>query len=60
MYDTRRMGFVHTEANRHGRSFFLYDTSLPGNSNAGHEGAAYGTQLSADEKDALVEYLKTF
>lgn len=60
VYDTRRMGFVHTEANRHGRSFFLYDTSLPGNSNAGHEGAAYGTQLSADEKDALVEYLKTF
>jgi mono/diheme cytochrome c family protein len=31
-----------------------------GNSNIGHEGAAYGTMLSAAEKDALVEYLKTF
>jgi hypothetical protein len=31
-----------------------------GNSNAGHEGYAYGTMLSSDEKDAIVEYLKTF
>jgi cytochrome c553 len=31
-----------------------------GNSNAGHEGAEYGTMLSAQEKDAIVEYLKTF
>jgi hypothetical protein len=31
-----------------------------GNSNAGHEGPAYGTTLSAQEKDAIVEYLKTF
>jgi hypothetical protein len=31
-----------------------------GNSNAGHEGPAYGTMLSPDEKDAIVEYLKTF
>jgi hypothetical protein len=31
-----------------------------GNSNAGHEGEAYGTMLSPAEKDALVEYLKTF
>ena len=31
-----------------------------GNSNAGHDGAAYGTMLSAADKDALVEYLKTF
>jgi hypothetical protein len=31
-----------------------------GNSNAGHEGEAYGTSLSDAEKDALVEYLKTF
>lgn len=31
-----------------------------GNSNAGHEGEVYGTMLSATEKDALVEYLKTF
>ena len=31
-----------------------------GNSNRGHEGADYGTELSADQKDAIVEYLKTF
>jgi len=31
-----------------------------GNSNRGHEGPAYGTDLSPEQKDALVEYLKTF
>lgn len=35
---------------------FEYDTSLPGNSNAGHE---YGTALSTAEKRDLLEYLKT-
>lgn len=35
---------------------FEFDTSLPGNSNAGHE---YGTDLSADQRKALLEYLKT-
>jgi hypothetical protein len=31
-----------------------------GNSNSGHEGAEYGTELPAGDKDAIVEYLKTF
>jgi hypothetical protein len=31
-----------------------------GNSNRGHEGHAYGTELPAADKDAIVEYLKTF
>jgi mono/diheme cytochrome c family protein len=31
-----------------------------GNSNVGHEGPVYGTTLTAAEKDAVVEYLKTF
>jgi hypothetical protein len=31
-----------------------------GNGNAGHEGPDYGTDLSPEEKDAIVEYLKTF
>jgi hypothetical protein len=31
-----------------------------GNSNRGHDGAAYGTDLPPAEKDAIVEYLKTF
>jgi hypothetical protein len=34
----------------------LYDTTLPGNSNAGH---AYGTDLDAERKLDLIEYLKT-
>jgi hypothetical protein len=35
---------------------FKYDTSLPGNSNAGH---TYGTDLSDMDRRALIEYLKT-
>jgi hypothetical protein len=35
---------------------FLFDTRLPGNSNAGHN---YGTDLSEREKAALIEYIKT-
>lgn len=31
-----------------------------GNSNRGHEGKEYGTELSAEQKNAIVEYLKTF
>ncbi|MXP65339.1 cytochrome c [Roseomonas sp. M0104] len=31
-----------------------------GNSNRGHDGPAYGTDLPASDKDALVEFLKTF
>ncbi|HEX2101701.1 MAG TPA: hypothetical protein VHF69_13595, partial [Candidatus Synoicihabitans sp.] len=60
VYDPRRVGFVTTVAEENGRAFFHYDTRQPGNGNAGHEGRAYGTELSPREKDALVEYLKTF
>ena len=42
-----------------GRKYFLYDTTLPGNSNKGHEGKMYGTELAPDDKDDLVEYMKT-
>ncbi len=31
-----------------------------GNSNRGHDGPAYGTDLPPEDKDAIVEYLKTF
>jgi hypothetical protein len=37
-----------------------YDTERRGNGNFGHEGAAYGTGLSPEDKRALIEYLKTF
>jgi hypothetical protein len=39
---------------------FQFDTSLPGNSNKGHEGSPYGTDtLTEGERWQLVEYLKT-
>jgi len=55
LLDSMRVGFISdgSEANRVGT---LYDTSLPGNSNAGH---TYGTTLPAESKRALLEYLKT-
>jgi len=40
-----------------GRKFFRFDTSLPGNSPAGH---TYGITLKPAEKNALIEFLKTF
>ncbi len=60
VYDRQRVGFVSDRAAEGGRSFFLFDTRLPGNGNQGHEGHAYGTELPPRDKDALVEYLKTF
>ena len=63
VYDPKKVGFVGDVAEEKGKKFFLYDTDEtkePGNSNKGHEGKRYGTELPASEKDALVEYLKTF
>lgn len=60
LYDPQRMGFVSDKAEGAGRPLFEFDTRQPGNGNGGHEGKAYGTELSAADKAALVEYLKTF
>lgn len=60
VYDYKNGGFISNVSGRDGREFFLYDTRLRGNHNTGHEGKYYGTDLSAEEKDALVEFLKTF
>jgi hypothetical protein len=39
---------------------FLFDTSLPGNSNRGHDGPDYGTdRLTEVERYQLIEYLRT-
>jgi hypothetical protein len=38
---------------------FVYDTTVPGNSNSGHEGRSFGTELPAADKDAIVAYMKT-
>jgi mono/diheme cytochrome c family protein len=36
----------------------VYDTRLKGNSNRGHSGAAFGTELPEGDRKALLEYLK--
>jgi hypothetical protein len=56
VFDGKNVGFVSNVASWEGQPFFLYDTSLPGNGNNGH---LYGTTLPANEKEALLEYLKT-
>jgi mono/diheme cytochrome c family protein len=55
VYDWDRVGFVSSgpAAERDG---VLFDTHLPGNGNSGH---LYGTTRSAEERAALIEYLKT-
>ncbi|HEX2311080.1 MAG TPA: hypothetical protein VHH91_10200, partial [Vicinamibacterales bacterium] len=55
VYDPVRVGFV-TRGPGIERSATLHDVARPGNSNAGH---VYGTALPADQKRALLEYLKT-
>jgi hypothetical protein len=59
-YDPMHLGFVADQPAAKGKLFFAFDTTLPGNGNAGHEGAAYGTTLPDADKWALLEYLKTF
>lgn len=57
-FDPKNEGYVDVATDND----FMFDTSLPGNSNAGHE---YGTgiygkpALTEDERWALVEYMKT-
>jgi hypothetical protein len=55
VYDQKKVGFVAQgpDAQRIGT---IYDVSRKGGGNEGH---AFGTTLPADDKDALVEYLKT-
>lgn len=55
VFDPVKVGFISNVTEENGHKFFRYDTSTPGNSNAGH---LYGTNLTAEEKDALVEYIK--
>ena len=60
VYEPTRVGFRSNTAADGGRVFFRYDTTAAGNSNGGHEGERYGTELPPQDKDALVEFLKTF
>jgi len=51
-FDVEAVGYV---SNREGQAF-QFDTTLPGNSNAGHD---YGTDLTSDQRRDLIEFLKT-
>lgn len=55
VYDQKRMGFVYDtdDARKNG---FLYDTTIPGNGNFGH---LFGTRLAEEQKQDLIEYMKT-
>ncbi|WP_296809989.1 cytochrome c [Thiocapsa sp.] len=57
VFDQVGVGFIADVPEENGRRYFLYDTALPGNGNDGHR---YAIDLPSDDKDAIVEYLKTF
>jgi hypothetical protein len=52
-YDPAKLGYAVDG------SGWTFDTAQPGNSNIGHAGDKYGTNLPEDQKAALIEYLKT-
>ncbi len=55
VYNQQKVGFIYDtpEARTTGS---LYDTTIPGNGNGGH---LWGTKLAADQKQDLIEYMKT-
>jgi hypothetical protein len=54
--DTKNVGFMTDQV----PGGFKFDTSLQGNSNAGHDGAAYGVgQMNEEDRWDLIEYLKS-
>lgn len=57
LFDRVKVGFVSDVPQAGGRTYFRFDTTVPGNGNGGH---VYGTLLSDDEKDSIVEYMKSF
>jgi len=59
VFDTENLGIDTTIERAGGLPAWEFDTSLEGNSNQGHSGYEYGTELSDEEKDDLIEFLKT-
>ncbi|REJ74152.1 MAG: hypothetical protein DWQ36_23580 [Acidobacteria bacterium] len=57
-YDPESVGLVQVPLDTQGA--FVFDVSGKGNSNAGHEGPGYGTDLEPDDRSALLEFLKTY
>jgi mono/diheme cytochrome c family protein len=60
VYDPVKLGFKSNVAEENGRKYFRLDTEVAGNGNGGHEGRRFGTGLSIDDKESLVQFLKTF
>ena len=56
VYDWANVGFDSTTVSEGTRTYFEFDTRVPGNGNAGH---TFGIELPQPDKDALLEYLKT-
>ncbi|HEX8913529.1 MAG TPA: hypothetical protein VF796_14315 [Humisphaera sp.] len=59
VYDEKRLGFQVNVTSSAGRPAFWYDLTAKGNSNAGHTGRAYGTELPPNEKWDLIAFLKS-
>lgn len=55
VYDEHKVGFVSDTAEARAGGT-MYDTTIPGNGNGGH---LYGTNLPSEQKQDLLEYLKT-
>jgi hypothetical protein len=53
-YDPKKVGYANTDDPR-----YTFDLGAPGNKNSGHEGKAYGTDISDEQREALLEYLKS-
>ena len=57
VFDPVKVGFVSSVPSEGALRYSEFDTARPGNGKDGH---SYGTGLPAADKDALVEYMKTF
>ncbi|MDT7604263.1 MAG: hypothetical protein QOF61_2260 [Acidobacteriota bacterium] len=59
VYDTANVGFRTDASTTNGMKSPVFVITELGNSNKGHTGARFGTELSEEDKRALIEYLKT-
>jgi hypothetical protein len=55
VFDQKKVGFISDVPEANGRRHFQLNTAEPGNANTGH---VYGVDLSPEQKDAIVEYMK--
>ncbi|NBX16196.1 MAG: hypothetical protein EBR09_02395 [Proteobacteria bacterium] len=55
-YDSKSVGYSFSAESKYVYGQETFNTSIRGNKNTGH---TWGTELSSEDKDALIEYLKT-